>query len=272
MATTTKAKTKAKPKIDIRGWPGAKVELWPINKLLPYADNPRTHSKDQVAYIARLMTEFGWTTPVLVDEDGELIAGHGRVLAAKVNRYDECPVMVASGWTEDQKRAYRIADNQSTLLGEWDTEKLASELRHLVEAGITPDFIGFSEVELLEMDIRLGGMEPDLGEVDASRLLRLIDITIDDPKHVVERGEHWMLSGKHHLFVCSVASEWSRWQGVMAEGVLFCPFAGVFVPFSKKAADHVLVMVQPDPYIAGHMLDRYAEANGEASITLSPQG
>ena len=89
-----------------RPWPADKVERWSIDRLIPYAKNARTHTDAQVAAIAASIKEWGWTTPALVAEDGGLIAGHARVLAARQLGIAEIPVMVAAGWTEAQKRAY----------------------------------------------------------------------------------------------------------------------------------------------------------------------
>ena len=96
-------------------WPADTVGRRPINSLLPYARNARTHSPEQVQQIAASIREFGFTVPVLVDTAGTLIAGHGRVLAAQSLGITEVPTMVADGWSAEQIRAYRIADNKLTL-------------------------------------------------------------------------------------------------------------------------------------------------------------
>ena len=96
-----------------------------IDRLIPYAKNARTHTDAQVAAIAASIKEWGWTTPALVGEDGGLIAGHARVLAARQLGIVKIPVMVAAGWTEAQKRAYVLADNQLAITGSgWDPELL----------------------------------------------------------------------------------------------------------------------------------------------------
>jgi len=95
-----------------RPWPADKVERWGIDRLIPYAKNARTHTDAQVAAIAASIKEWGWTTPALVGEDGGLIAGHARILAARQLGIAKIPVMVAAGWTDAQKRAYVLADNQ----------------------------------------------------------------------------------------------------------------------------------------------------------------
>lgn len=97
-----------------------RIETWPLSRLQPYAKNAKVHGADQVAKIAASMAEFGWTVPCLVAEDGELIAGHGRVLAATQLGLTEAPVIVLGHLTEAQRRAYRIADNKLTELGSWD--------------------------------------------------------------------------------------------------------------------------------------------------------
>src|ERR1700736_2358189 len=99
-----------------RPWPADKVERWSIARLIPYA-NARTHTDAQVAAIAASIKEWGWTSPALVGEDGGLIAGHARILAARQLGIAEIPVMVAAGWTEAQKRAYVLADNQLAITG-----------------------------------------------------------------------------------------------------------------------------------------------------------
>jgi hypothetical protein len=92
-----------------RPWPADKVERWAIDRLIPYAKNARTHTDAQIAAIAASIKEWGWTSPALVGEDGGLIAGHARMLAARQLGIAEIPVMVAAGWTEAQKRAYVLA-------------------------------------------------------------------------------------------------------------------------------------------------------------------
>src|SRR5258708_2285392 len=128
-------------------WPADHVERWPIERLIPFARNARTHSEAQVAQIASSIHEWGWTNPVLVAEDGTIIAGHGRVLAARKLSIPDVPVMVAAGWTESQKRAYTIADNKLTLNGGWDDELLGLELGELEVLGFDLELIGFSEQE-----------------------------------------------------------------------------------------------------------------------------
>jgi ParB-like chromosome segregation protein Spo0J len=132
----------------VKAWPADRVERRAVAGLVPYARNARTHSDAQVAQIAASITEWGWTTPVLVDDAGVLIAGHGRVLAAQRLGLADVPVMVASGWTKAQVAAYRLADNKLALNAGWDDETLKFELAELSLDGFDLDLTGFSEMEI----------------------------------------------------------------------------------------------------------------------------
>ena len=123
----------------------SQVESWPIARLRPYARNAKMHGDDQVAKIAASMAKFGWTVPCLVAADGELIAGHGRVLAAARLGLAEAPVIVLGHLTEAQRRAYRIADNKLTELGGWDEALLLEELRSLMAEDFDLGLIGIPE-------------------------------------------------------------------------------------------------------------------------------
>ncbi len=128
--------------------PADKIEQWPIDRLIPYARNSRTHSDAQVAQIAASIKEWGWTTPVLVDEGGQIIAGHGRIMAARKLGMAEVPVVIASGWSDAQKRAYVIADNKLALNSGWDDDLLKLELGELHELNYNMDLLGFDGDEL----------------------------------------------------------------------------------------------------------------------------
>ena len=124
------------------------VAYRPLDSLVPYARNARTHSEVQVAEIAGSIREFGFVNPVLIAEDGTLIAGHGRVLAATQLGLTEAPVIVLGHLTEAQRRAYRIADNKLTELGTWDEALLSAELNDLLAEDFDLSLVGFSDGEL----------------------------------------------------------------------------------------------------------------------------
>src|SRR5690606_28516566 len=121
------------------------IEQWPIERLLPYAANARTHSDEQVAQIAGSIAEFGFNVPCLVDERGVLIAGHGRLLAARRLRLSEVPLIRLDHLTDAQARAFRLADNQIALNGGWDDARLAAEVARLREDGFELGLLGFDE-------------------------------------------------------------------------------------------------------------------------------
>jgi hypothetical protein len=171
-----------------RPWPADKVERWSIDRLIPYAKNARTHTDAQVAAIAASIKEWGWTSPALVGEDGGLIAGHARVLAARQLGIAKIPVMVAAGWTEAQKRAYVLADNQLAITGSgWDPELLRLELGELKLGGFDLSLTGFGDLELKDiMADRTGGLT-DRDDAPAV------------PEHPVSvAGDLWLL-GRHRL-------------------------------------------------------------------------
>lgn len=136
-----------------------------MSELIPYARNARTHSEAQISQIAASIKEWGWTTPVLIDEDGGIIAGHGRVMAAKKLKLDQVPVMVAKGWSEAQRRAYVLADNQLALNAGWDTDLLKVELSELIDDQFDIELVGFDGIfidGLLSSYDELGAIEEGL--------------------------------------------------------------------------------------------------------------
>ena len=168
------------------------VEYWPLGKILPYAQNARTHPDEQVAQLVDSMKEFGFTQPVLVDASGELIAGHGRLLAASKLGLETAPVIRLGHLTPKQARAYRLADNRIALNSEWDEALLAEEL-----AAISEDYdlegLGFDAKELdrLLEDVEEGQVsgpqegEDEVPEPEAVPVSRLGDVWICGPHRVV---------------------------------------------------------------------------------------
>lgn len=128
-----------------------KIETLALKELTPYANNSRTHSAEQVDQIVASISEFGFTNPVLISDDGEIIAGHGRVLAAKKLKLKTVPCIRLGHLTEDQRRAYVIADNKLALNAGWDEETLRKEMQALSENGFDLATTGFSDDELMEL-------------------------------------------------------------------------------------------------------------------------
>jgi ParB-like chromosome segregation protein Spo0J len=143
-------------------WPADKVERRPVASLVPYAKNARTHSPAQINQIAASIKEWGWTVPVLLDEHDGIIAGHGRVLAAKKLGLVDVPCMVARGWSDAQRKAYALADNKLALNAGWDEELLALEIAELQSLAFDTELIGFDDIELARiLAERTGKTDPD---------------------------------------------------------------------------------------------------------------
>ena len=122
-----------------------------VTELIPYVNNSRTHSDEQVAQIAASIKEFGWTNPILVDGSNGIIAGHGRLMAARKLGYKEVPTIELSELSETKKKAYIIADNKLALNAGWDNELLAIELHELLAEGFALDILGFNTEDLDEI-------------------------------------------------------------------------------------------------------------------------
>jgi DNA modification methylase len=159
----------------------------PLGELIPYARNPRTHSDAQVAQIAASIREFGWTNPVLVDGENGIIAGHGRVLAARRLSLERVPVIELAHMTQAQRQAYVLADNQLALNAGWDEALLRLELADLSELGFDLGLIGFGAGELERL---LAGTKDGLTADDDAPAL---------PEQAITRlGDLWVL-GEHRL-------------------------------------------------------------------------
>ena len=128
--------------------PADRAERRKVSALVPYARNSRTHSDEQVAQIAASIKEWGFTNPVLIEPDGGIIAGHGRVMAAQRLGLDEVPCVIAEGWTEAQKRAYVIADNKLAMNAGWDVETLKIEMQEIDGLGFDLELTGFDVAEM----------------------------------------------------------------------------------------------------------------------------
>ena len=191
------------------------VETRPVETLIPYARNPRTHSEAQIAQIAASIVEFGWTNPILVDGESGVIAGHGRLLAARKLGLTEVPVIELAHLSAAQKRALVIADNRIALEGEWDDAMLVLELADLAEAGFELDLTGFSATEiehLLDAVETSGATDTPAASNDTSRAEAEDDDTEDEdgatapPTDPVSRvGDVWRI-GPHRL-ICGDAAD-----------------------------------------------------------------
>lgn len=165
------------------------IERRPVAALVPYARNARTHSPEQVGQIAASMREFGWTYPVLVDEEDGIIAGHGRVLAAQVLKLVEVPVIVARGWSADKKRAYVLADNQIATKSGWDDALLRIEIGDLKAAGFDLSLTGFTSTDLTKLFATYDGPADPDDEPDE------VAAPVSQTGDLWRCGDHWVMCG-----------------------------------------------------------------------------
>lgn len=216
-----------------RKWAADDIKRWKLDRIKPYSRNARLHSDTQVAQIAESMKRFGVTAPVLVDEDGVLIYGHGRLRAAHMLGLKELPVAVARGWTEDEKRAYRITDNQVALNSEWDLPTLKLELDELRLRNFEMPLLGFSEFDLAKYSsTEIGGGESDDGDDDE-----------EDSRELTEEQKPIMIEAWKKL-----SAEWlaivekqetistNHTKGAMAVHFLRARFHGMEIPSAATLA------------------------------------
>ncbi len=184
----------------------------PVDGLIPYARNSRTHTDEQVAQIAASIREFGWTNPVLLDGASGIIAGHGRVLAARKLGMAEVPCIELSHLSEAQKKAYIIADNKLALNAGWDNELLALEFGELQELGFDLDLTGFDADEL-EALAGLDGGEGDDDAPGAAPAGSLADRFMCPPFSVLNAREGWWQERKRAWLAIGIKSELGRGGG-----------------------------------------------------------
>ncbi len=143
----------------------AEIQQVPVGDLSPYANNPRTHSASQLDRLVQSLKEFGFTNPLLVGDDMQIVAGHGRLMAAQALGLETVPVIKLSHLTEDQKRAYVIADNQLALNSGWDDDLLQAELQALGDVGFDLTVLGWGEeLPTFGEDVDLSALEDMEGE------------------------------------------------------------------------------------------------------------
>lgn len=208
-------------------WPAETIERRAVADLIPYARNARTHSQEQVAEIAASIQRFGWTVPVLVAEDGTIIAGHGRVMAAGLLGIQEVPAMIARGWTDEQRRAYTLADNRIAENSAWDKDLLRIEVGELNELGVDLTGLGFSDSELIGLVV---GDEGTAGADDEPD-------PIDEPVSVL--GDLWIL-GRHRILCgdCTDAAAVARLLAGERPGLMVTdpPYGVEYDPAWRAAA------------------------------------
>src|SRR6516165_1082137 len=169
-----------------RPWPADKVEHWPIERLIPYVYSPRVHSEADLDKLDDAIDKWGWTMPVLVDEQGGVIAGEARLRVAQRRKQASIPVVVARGWSEEEKRAYRLADNQLALRASWEPDLLRAELQALGFTGFNLDLLGFESDRLQAILDILGSS----GLTDPDSIPEIPEQPVTWPGDIWQLGDH----------------------------------------------------------------------------------
>jgi hypothetical protein len=250
------------------------LELIDLEALQPNPDNPKAHNLDM---LGKSVDHFGYVEPVVIDErTGWLISGHGRRehLLAEWAKGHQPPdgivaedgrwmVPVIRGWSsrsDAEARTILIALNRTGELGGWNNEHLLSMLQ-VVSADDLLGLSGFSAADLNRLAVKMANRS------DGSALANAGRVIMGEPVHSTQPSDHWRLGGRHHLVVADVMRQWSLYTGLLQGDALLVPYPGPYAALSLVAERSPLVLVHPEPFVAGHILDRYAAANGEQSIT-----
>ena len=209
-------------------FPSPLIQFWPPERLILYKNNPRTHSQTQVKQLARSIKKFGFLCPPIIDQGGNVIVGHGRLLAALLLGLKEVPVIIVDHLTETQKRAYIIADNKLAENADWDDLKLQAELAALQKELFDLEVIGFDQRELDQLLADLGA---ELGHTDKDAVPDVAESAVSQP------GDIWLLGEDHKLF-CGDATSTNAHEQLMvgAQAVITFTDLPYYVGYKQKTS------------------------------------
>ena len=218
----------------------------PVGDLRPDPQNPRIHRPAQIRAIAKSIEAFGFNAPILADNSNEIVAGHGRLEAAKLLGLPKVPVIRLDHLTEDQTKAYRLADNKLTDRSNWDDTRVATILKELSSLVLSFD-IDATGFEMPEVDLRIQSLDPpELAEDED-------DVPVADEVAISQPGDLWLLD--HHRLYCGSALEASAYNALLGEERARAVFTDP--PYNVKIDGHVTGnRVRPrdgDPRAAWHL-------------------
>lgn len=236
-----KARQKVATKADAipPDWAAYNVERRPLAALVPSPQNAKLHPPEQVTQIVNSIKEWGWTYPILVDENNNVLAGHGRRLAAEILGVVDVPVIVARGWTEDQKRAYRLADNQLGMNTGWDPDLLKVELLALRQVDFDLSLIGFPDVDLVQFMSGMGAVDPAAPQTGLGSLAEKFGVP---PFSVLNAREGWWQNRKRAWLALGIQSELGRGENLIGRSPqeLFCHLTGIPYDRARKIVTDAL--------------------------------
>jgi hypothetical protein len=263
------------------------IEMIPLKDVRLDPKNARSHSERNLEAIMESLRQFGQRKPIVVTHDGMVVAGNGTVEAAQNLGWTQISATrIPDDWSRQQITAYAIADNRTAELASWDSEILVPALAELEAAGML-EWTGFTQYELQNWDSlalrgglpggdsRLDNDEEIDPDEEQGSLLALADVTVAEPKHEVAQHDIFMLTMPKHdvthvLIVANVMKEWTLWADYLQGEAIFVPFPDPFITGTDVARKQPLVLVQPDYYMAGHVLDKHAAFYGEEHVTRMP--
>lgn len=266
------------------------VEYRDLDAIVEADRNPKKHN---IEGVISSLASLGVVDAIGIEDGrtGKLVAGHGRTTALRTMRNRELdppdgvlevdgrwlvPVLV--GWSsvdDTQAEQAIIGLNQHTIAGGWDNVILAQMMSDLQAAGSPLDAIGFEEWTVEVDDDAAAEIAAEAEGLDATpepsrgELATLIDVSLGEPKHKVEHGQRWRV-GPHWLFVVDLLTEAHVFAGYLERGWLFAPYAGPFLTATIRAVERPTVMVQPDRYLAGHLLDQHRAIFPQDTVEVVP--
>ena len=236
--------------------------LHPVADLHELPGNPR---RGDVEAVKASYLRFGQRKPIVVrtGDDGQVVvvAGNHQLKAVRELDWEQVAVVWADDLTADEATAFALADNRVADLGTYDNDALVSMLTSLDDLTAT----GYTDDDLTGLvDALEAETDPEAGK--GSALTALGDVTLDSHiTHHVERGEVWKLG--HHTLACvSVMADHDKWSPLLHSDQMFCPYPGAFLPLTDKAETVPLLMVQPDPFLASHIVSKYAAVKGKGQV------
>jgi len=236
----------------------------PVAELHENEENPRTIAEPSLDALAKSLEAdpaMLQARPLIALPDGTVIAGNMRLRAAKALGWETVPTMYVD-LDPQRARLWLLRDNN--LYGEWEEEALTAMLAELAAADVDLLLTGFGQGELDRLLDSLAADEPRPD--DQGALLAIAQSTIGPPRHQVATGDVWKLAGRHTLVVAGVYDGHPLWAPLLPEHDLFIPYPTPMLPLTERADSTRLLLVQPNLYLAGHLLDRYEDHHGAADL------
>lgn len=190
-------------------WPANHAEMWPIDRIIPYDKNPKIHTPEQITLLAQWMTKYGVDQPIVVDEDGVILKGHGRRLGGIEAKFTHFPVVQHFGLSEAEKRAMRVADNQLNMMTGYSPELIKLEMGALKLAGFDMNLLGFGQQELVQFETNLA---PVVAGKASGSLMERFGVV---PFSVLNAREGWWQDRKRAWLKLGIKSELGRGENLL---------------------------------------------------------